>query len=100
MDGWAEALLLTSFTKGALQLGMLSYLDITFSFGLQLLPFPSAVVGWLRAGISLFSSASNVLLEGTPRGAPSGFIEIPIHRDTRFFAERIEKGFRPGGGGK
>ena len=53
-----------------------------------------------RTGISLFSSASNVLLEGTPGGAPSGLIEIPIHRDTRFFAERIEKGFRPGGGGK
>jgi hypothetical protein len=53
-----------------------------------------------RAGISLFSSASNVLLEGTSRGAPSGLIEIPIHRDARFFAERIEEGFRPGGGGK
>jgi hypothetical protein len=53
-----------------------------------------------RAGIFLVSSASHVLLEGTPGSAPSGFIEIPIHRNTGFFAEGIKEGFRPGGGGK
>jgi hypothetical protein len=47
MQRWAEALLLTSLTKGTVQLGMLSCLNITFSVGLQLLPFPFAVVGWL-----------------------------------------------------
>jgi hypothetical protein len=47
MERWAEALLLTSLTKGTVQVGMLSSLNITFSVGLQLLPFPFAVVGWL-----------------------------------------------------
>jgi len=53
-----------------------------------------------RAGVPLCSSASNVLLEGTARNAPSGFIEIPVHRDACFFAEGIKEGLRPTGGGK
>ena len=38
MERWAEALLLTSLTKGTGQLGMLSCLNITFLVGLQLPP--------------------------------------------------------------
>ena len=53
-----------------------------------------------RAGVQLFSSSSNVLLEGTARSAPGGFIEIPVHRDACFFAEGIKEGFRPTGRGE
>jgi hypothetical protein len=53
-----------------------------------------------RAGIFLLSSASNVLLESTPRGAPSGFIKVPIDYNTRLFAEGIKEGLRPRGGGE
>ena len=40
-----------------------------------------------RAGVPLLSSANNILLEGTRCGAPSSFLEIPVHGDARFFAE-------------
>ena len=50
-----------------------------------------------RTGISLASPASHVLLEGTPCIAPSGFIEIPVHRNTHFLSEGIKEGFRRGG---
>ena len=53
-----------------------------------------------RAGISLFSSARNMLLESASCSAPDGFIEIPIHGDTRLPAKGIKKGFGPRGGGK
>jgi len=47
MERRAEALLFTSLTEAAVQTSVLSCLNITFSVGLQLLPFPFAVVGWL-----------------------------------------------------
>lgn len=48
LERWAEALLPTSLTQGAAQVGTLSCFDITFSGGLQLSPFSFAVVGWLE----------------------------------------------------
>ena len=45
---------------------------------------------WAR--VSLPSSARDVLLEGKARRAPRGFVEIPVHSDTRCrcLAERIK----------
>ena len=47
LERWAKALLPTGFTQGTAQVGTLSCLNITFSSGLQLSPFPFAVVGSL-----------------------------------------------------
>src|SRR5215831_9601924 len=40
------------------------------------------------AGVPLWSSANNILLEGTACSAPSSFVEIPVHRDARFLCKK------------
>jgi hypothetical protein len=48
-----------------------------------------------RTGVSLFPAAAGVELESLTRRAPDRLAQLPVDRNTRLLAKRIEKGLSP-----